>query len=149
MPTFLPIRIGGWGIVEGTRQWHSDQSWPTDMTYICTNRLFSSAGRTINLGRKAFRTWLIVRWLMRWRDLVPDLNKETWEKRWGVINVRSNISNNSQQSSDYVSVDEMNWGMRHSRENSTVTWPVGLPIGLTSIPTGTDFLNKGFRAGGN
>ena len=32
-----------------------DQSWPTDTTYIRTNRLFSSAGSTTNLGRKAFR----------------------------------------------------------------------------------------------
>ena len=79
-----------WGIVERTRQWHSDHSWPTDMTYVRTNspnRLFSSTGRTINLGRKAFRTWLIVKiwakylacksallmdryWLLKWNNVL-------------------------------------------------------------------------------
>ena len=116
--TLLTIYIrgywsGGWGIVERTRQWHSDQSWPTDTTYIRTNRLFSSAGRTINLGRNAFRTWLIVWWLMRWRDLIPDLNEETWEKRWSV-NKRKVEYLQQQPTVEWLCVcwwNEVGWGI--------------------------------------
>ena len=66
--------------VERTRQWVTYRTNIQNHT-----RLVSSAGRTSNLGRKAFRLDNIVWWLMRWRDRISDLNEEIWGDEWGVM----------------------------------------------------------------
>ena len=48
------------------------KSRPTETTNIQNTRLVSSACRTPNLGRKAFRLDNIVWWLIRWRDRISD-----------------------------------------------------------------------------